>query len=130
VGLLGLHWNTITDTLLLTPKQLSPHNTTFTTKRDVLQTSSQIYDHLGWITPVTIRAKILLQEIWQTKLIWDEPLPKEITDSWLTILSDLMKLPQFTIPRAYLSMPVTSTCHLYAFSDASTKAYGVVVYIC
>ena len=26
-------------------------------------------------------------------------------------------------------MPVTSTCHLYAFSDASTKAYGAVVYI-
>ena len=60
---------------------------------------------------------------------WDEPLPKEITDSWLTILPDMMKLPQFTIPRAYLSTPVTSTCHLYAFSDAS-QAYGDVVYIC
>ena len=43
VGLLGLRWNTITDTVSLTPKQLSPANTTFTTKRDVLQISSQIY---------------------------------------------------------------------------------------
>ena len=99
-------------------------------KRDVLQTSSQIYDPMGWVTPVTVRAKILLQEIWQTKLTWDEPLSKEIADRWLTILSDLMKLPQFTIPRAYLSMPVTSNCHLYAFSDASTKVYGAIVYIC
>ena len=41
-----------------------------------------------------------------------------------------MILPQYTIPRTYLSTPVTSTCHLYAFSDASTKAYGAVVYIC
>ena len=130
MGLLGLRWNTTTDTLSLAPKQLSPSNSTFTTKRDVLQTSSQIYDPLGWVTPVTIRAKILLQEIWETKLTWDEPLPKEITDSWLTILPDLMKLSQFTIPRTYLSMPVTSTCHLYAFSDASTKTYGAVVYIC
>ena len=130
MGLLGLHWNTNTDTLSLAPKQLSPSNTTFTTKRDVLQTSSQIYDPLGWVTPVTVRAKILLQQIWQTKLTWDEPLPKEITDAWLTILPDLIKLPQFTIPRSYLTTPVTPTCHLYGFSDASTKAYGAVVYIC
>lgn len=26
-------------------------------------------------------------------------------------------------------MPVTSTCHLYPFLDASNKAYGAVVYI-
>ena len=130
VGLLGLRWNTTTDTLSLAPKQLSPSNTTFTTKRDVLQISSQIYDPLGWVTPVTVRTKILLQEIWQTKLAWDVPLPKEITDNWLTIFPDLKKLPQFTIPRPYFSTPVTSTHHLYAFSDASTKAYGAVVYIC
>ena len=57
------------------------------------------------------------------------PSPKR-SKSWLTILPNLMKLPQFTIPRTYLSTLVTSTCHLYAFSDASTKAYGAVVYIC
>ena len=82
------------------------------------------------MTPVSVRAKILLQEIWQTKFTWDEPLSKEITDAWLSILPDVMKLPQFTIPRTYLSTPVTSTCHLYAFSDSSTKAYDAVVYIC
>ena len=53
--------------------------------------------------------------------------PKKITDNWLSILPDLIKLPQFT---AYLSTTATSTCNLYAFSDASTKAYGAVVYIC
>ena len=62
VGLLGLQWNTITDTVSLAPKQLPPTNTSFITKRDVLQTSSQIYDPLGWVTPVTVRAKILLRK--------------------------------------------------------------------
>ena len=61
VGLLHLQWNTITDTV---SKQLPPTNTSFITKRDVLQTSSQIYDPLGWVTPVTVRAKILLQQVW------------------------------------------------------------------
>jgi len=61
IGLLGLRWNTMTDTLSLAPRQLSPANT-FVTNRDVLQTSSQTFDPLGFVTPV--RAKILLQEIW------------------------------------------------------------------
>ena len=66
IGLLGLRWNTTTDTLSLAPRLLSPVNI-FVTKRDILQTSSQIFDPLGFVTPVSIRAKILLQEIWQTK---------------------------------------------------------------
>lgn len=57
---LGLCWNTATDTLSLSPKKLST-SMTLLTKRDVLQTSSQIYDPLGWATPITIKAKILLQ---------------------------------------------------------------------
>ena len=41
-----------------------------------------------------------------------------------------MKLPQFIVPRKYFSTSDTSAFHLYAFADASTKAYGAVVYIC
>jgi len=81
VGLLGLRWNTATDILSLAAKQFPPTNT-FVTKRDILQASSQIFDPLGWATPVTVRTKILLQEIWQTKLTWDEPLPETIKDSY------------------------------------------------
>jgi len=84
---------------------------------------------LGFVTSVSVRAKILLQEIWQTNYTWDEPLSKEITNNWFSILLDLMKLPQFTIPRTYISSPVTSACHLYAFADACTKAYSAVVYV-
>ena len=62
VGKLGLRWNTATDTLSLAPKVLP--SASFISKRDVLQSSSQIYDPLGWATPVTIKAKISLQEVW------------------------------------------------------------------
>jgi len=41
-----------------------------------------------------------------------------------------MKPSNFTVPRAYFSLPGTSPYQLYAFADASTKAYGTVVYIC
>ena len=102
------------------------------TKRDVLQFSSQIYDPLGWTTPVTIRAKILLQEIWQDRLPWDEPLPSQYKDKWLSILSDLVQLPNFIIPRVYFRVPSTTpdTYKFFVFCDASIKAYGAVVYLC
>jgi len=77
-----------------------------------------------------VRGKILLQQVWQTKLTWDEPHPKGVTDTWLTILPDLMKLSQFIVPRAYFSTSDTSAFHLHTFADASTKAYGAVIYIC
>ena len=87
VGLLGLRWNTATDMISLTTRKLPTINT-FVTKKDILQTSSQIFDPLGWVTPVTVRAKVLLQEIWLTKLTWDEPLPDTIKERWTAILAD------------------------------------------
>ena len=131
VGILGLQWNTATDTLSLSPKNLST-NTSLLTKRDVLQTSSQIYDPLGWATPITIKAKILLHDIWQSKLPWDEPLPSDIRDRWIVILADLLELPKLAVPRPYLisSSKRDSTCNMYVFSGASTNAYGAVVYLC
>ena len=52
VNILGIRWNTLTDTMSLTPKPLP--SCTLVSKRSVLQDSSQIYDPLGWATPVTI----------------------------------------------------------------------------
>ena len=57
VQILGLLWNTRTDTMSLAPKSLPSSN--IVSKRSVLQDSSQIFDPLGWATPVSIRAKIL-----------------------------------------------------------------------
>ena len=98
----------------------------------MLQYSSHFYDPLGWTTPVTIRAKILLQEIWQDKLPWDEPLPNHYKDKWLTILSNPLELPNITIPRVHFRPSNTSikADNIYVFCDASTKAYGAVVYLC
>ena len=128
VHVLGLLWNTLTDTLSLVPKPLPPSN--IVSKRNILQDSSQLYDPLGWATPVTIRAKILLQEVWQKQCTWDTPLDDNITDRWLNIRGDILALPTLTLPRAYFpSLPDRKIDHIYVFADASTKAYGAIVYL-
>ena len=130
VGPLGLRWNTVTDTISLTSRKLSAVNT-FVTKTDILQASSQIFDPLGWVTPVTVRAKILLQEVWLSKFTWDEPLPETIKERWTAILADLTEIPNILMPRLYFPLSQTGTLidNIFVFADASTKAYGAIVYL-
>ena len=88
VNVLGLVWNTVDDTLSLAQKSLdldcSP-----VTKHQVLKQSSKSFDPLGLTSPVTVRAKLLLQTLWQQKVSWDEPLSPEYQRLWQTLLHDL-----------------------------------------
>ena len=130
IGLLGLRWNTVKDTISLTGRKLSTVNI-FVTKRDILQASSQIFDLLGWVTPVTVRAKILLQEVWLSKFTWDEPLQETVKERWTAILADLTEIPNIFMPRLYFPLNQTGTFidNIFVFADASTKAYGAIVYL-
>lgn len=74
VNILGLRWDPSHDTLYLAPKEIAPRQSQPISKRDVLQLSSRTYDPLGLLSPVTVKAKLLIQNLWQQKLEWDEPL--------------------------------------------------------
>ena len=54
--------------------------TSAVTKRMLVSDIAQIFDVLGWLSPVTIKMKILLQRLWETKLNWDEPVPSHISN--------------------------------------------------
>ena len=101
------------------------------TKREILRESSKIYDPLGLLTPVTIRAKILLQELWKNNFSWDEPLPPIIQKKWLILSNGLETATQTQFPRQYFpsssTWPFNTTLHI--FVDASMKAYGAVAYV-
>lgn len=62
---LGVHWNPKTDTfkfkVTLEPKFKL-------TKRDIISDIAKLFDPLGWISPIIIKAKLLVQEIWQKKM--------------------------------------------------------------
>ena len=59
-----------------------------------------------------------------------KPLSKVDRDKWLAIVTDIENPSSLTLLRAYHSLTVFhSPIAIYAFSDASTKAYGAVVYV-
>ena len=65
VNVLGLLWNTDTDTLTLNPKEPTYTIHSLITKRDILKDVSRLFDPLGFVTPITMLSKIFLQELWQ-----------------------------------------------------------------
>ena len=82
---------------------------------------------LGFITPLSVPARILIQEIWKQKLEWDDPLPPLFSDRWIGLASSLVN----ATPRVQRSSFGTkSRVHsLHVFVDASQQAYGAVVYL-
>lgn len=76
---LSLIWNCIGDFLSFIVK--TNFNTKIT-KRSILSTTAQIFDSLGLLSPVTIKAKIILQNVWSLELHWDESVPTNIHSTW------------------------------------------------
>ena len=133
VNVLGLHWDTTADRICFIPKSLDSITSSVVTKRSILQDSSRVYDPLGILSPVTIRAKLLMLELWQQSVDWDEPLEQQMRDKWRDIATDLQNATVTTLTRRYFPSESNSdyhTTHLHIFADASMKAYGAVVYIC
>ncbi|XP_043494166.1 uncharacterized protein LOC122519065 [Polistes fuscatus] len=69
------------------------------TKRSVLSNIARLFDPLGWLSPVTVVAKILMQDMWLLKL------------------------------RRWLGSTVESSCQIHGFANVSARAYAAAVYL-
>ena len=124
---LGLLWDTTGDI------SSSPVDTTsiaVTTKRHVLQAVSKFFDPLGLQSPVLVQAKILMQDIWKLDVDWDDPLPDDTLQRWISIAADLETASSTSYPR-FVGAPDPSNAsyELHVFCDASASAYGAAVYL-
>ena len=128
----GLYWNAKEDLLKLQPQRETKNRShTGITKRDVLRESAKVYDPLGLLTPITIRAKIFIQELWERGFNWDEPLPEDLQKRWLEISHDLANSTRIQVQRRYFPLLSIwpSDVVLHIFVDASVKAYGAIAYV-
>ncbi len=71
---LGLNWETATDTFTF---KVSVNDKPFT-RRGVLSIINSLFDPLGFVAPVTIQGRFLLQKLSIEGTDWDAPLPREI----------------------------------------------------
>jgi len=124
VKFLGYNYNTKGDKLKLRNYSL---NRTADTRRKVLSAISEVFDPLGLATPLTVNAKLLMRNIVERRLKWDEKLPNDILKQYLSLcnLYDACA-NKIEIDRkvARSDSPVDVAC----FVDASKSAYGFVAY--
>ncbi len=99
------------------------------TKRIFLSDISRIFDVLGMLSPVTIKAKILMQNLWREGLGWNDPISPELEREFLSYRNQLESLSNYCIPRFYTSLNNVKSRQLIGFCDASPKAYCAVIFI-
>ena len=89
------------------------------TKQTVLKLTAQVYDPLGWTSPVLFEMKLLFQKICQTKEDWDGELSLELKQQYEKWITELENVGSVRIARCYFSMDesLPSSLQLHGFSD-------------
>lgn len=117
---LGIKWQLLSDTFSFQVTKLSDGEVT---KRSILSAISRLYDSIGWISPCTIKAKIIMQQLWGRGLERDKPIPSDLKQEWIAFRDDLPSLGKLNIDRHNRKIEV------HGFSDASKKAYAAADYL-
>ncbi|KAK9499314.1 hypothetical protein O3M35_002367 [Rhynocoris fuscipes] len=124
VKTLGLIWMPFLDTFEFNIKPIQHSH--IISRRTILSELSRIFDPLGFLTPVIIKGKIFIQQLWLNNLGWDDPLTYDLTHKWISFSDHLYLLEEFQIPRR---AKYSKSIELHGFCDASENAYAACIYI-
>ena len=99
------------------------------TKRKLLSETVKLFDPVGWLAPVVIKFKVILQKLWIQGVGWDDVHPTELQNEWIEIQSDLNNLISLQLPRCIVPTEKSDKVQLHLFTDASEVAFAAVIYI-
>lgn len=132
-AVLGIHWNPATDEFQFIMK--NPPSDETPTKRSIVSDAARLFDPNGFLSPIMVRAKMIIQRLWSRKMGWDDAVadsPDEKSDfiarDWEAFRQKLPAICSIRIPR-WIKMQPNANVQLHGFSDASRDAYGVAFYI-
>ncbi|XP_029172119.1 uncharacterized protein LOC114941330 [Nylanderia fulva] len=123
---LGIFWNPTHDCFQF---QIELPQTLPSTKRTILSTIARIFDPLGWVTPVVLKAKVFMQKLWRHKVGWDDNLSEDLLSQWRVIYKSLPYIKSIKLSRWIGCDSDTKSIELHGFADASQVAYAAVVFL-
>lgn len=124
---LGLQWSVDADTFQF---KISL-KTQPCTRRGILSVVSSVYDPLGFLAPVILPAKVILQELCRKTLGWDDTIPSAFQKQWTHWIVELDKVAEFQVNRCFKPVDYGLPSHacLHHFADACETGYGTVSYL-
>ena len=72
------------------------------TTRGILSVTSSVFDPLGFVSPVILPAKQLLQTLCKENLSWDESIPDPLLVTWEKWLNDMPQIEKLKIEVLHL----------------------------
>lgn len=130
VNVLGIYWDIKNDSLSINTDFLKEFNLLPLTKRKILSIAHRIFDPIGYVSPVTLCPKLILQKTWKKEIGWDTEVDEDILKEFLEWFKYLPCLEEIKIPR-WIGKTITQNdnCSLHTFCDGSKGAYATVVYL-
>ncbi|RLU18548.1 hypothetical protein DMN91_008905 [Ooceraea biroi] len=64
----------------------------------------KLFDPLGWLSPITLVGKMLIQQLWKDQIEWDDPVPAAISQKWVSFADNLTTVESYSIPRSLFQM--------------------------
>ncbi|XP_068229326.1 uncharacterized protein [Palaemon carinicauda] len=105
------------------------------TRRKILSQIASLYDPLGLVIPVLLKAKILMRSMISKGnsngggIKWDDPLDDSMMNEWKAFFKELYGLESLTFRRPLKPSNAFGKPNLVIFSDGSTQAYGACAYV-
>jgi hypothetical protein len=95
----------------------------------VFQQVASVFDPLGFLAPIVMSAKILLQDIWRSGCDWEDPLPQRLLSIWNSWATELQAINSIKIPRCFQLKEKPISYELHVCTDASELGFGACVYL-
>ena len=123
---LGLYCKARNDSFVYLIKE--PESYKGVTKRVILTEIPKLFDPLGSLGPIILCAKLIMQELWQSKITWDESVPSSIHYNWTNFCKQLEVINNVPFPRK-VKINNTKRIQLHGFCGAREKGYEARVYV-
>ncbi|CAA9997068.1 unnamed protein product, partial [Nesidiocoris tenuis] len=120
--ILGLSWNPTSDSFHFAVSPIPE----IRTKRELASQIGRVFDPLGWIMPVAVKARTIQRAVCLAGYDWDDVISAELQAEWTLLAKDFPKLQSLRIPRHVTSS--SENDWLIGFADASEQAYAAVLY--
>ncbi|XP_055326159.1 uncharacterized protein LOC129579992 [Sitodiplosis mosellana] len=125
---LGMKWSPKLDQLQFTIDLSSFFKGERITKRKLLSDASKLFDPCGLLSPIIIKPKLMMQQVWKSGIEWDKPVNKDIQRDWNEYKTELPLIEKIKLTR-WCHTTFESCTSLHGFCDSSEQAYVASIYI-